>query len=335
MALQAIRCRLLLAILVFAAMQGVGLADQPGPQVPDWVERMVAATKAVSFKGLVVYAGDGPLRAARVIHSRNGDEAWSRVISLNGDHRELRRIDDVAYTVYPEHGVVVPAANDTNFLAFAIASDLPSVQKHYGFQLLDRGRMAGRPCQQAAVAPKDEYRFGYRLCLDLESGLLLDAQLLDDHGQVRRQLSFVELEVGGHGLEAFAPPELDDSWKMLNALEDVEAHQAEGHGGQWRIRHTPPGFEEIFRGYRHASADSVVPTAHLMLSDGLASVSVYITPSSPSQPVWEGRSRRRSANAYGKVHDGHQIAAIGEVPYKTLELIADSVYFEQQKSSGD
>lgn len=334
-ALQAVRRKLSLAIMVFAVAQGIAFADQPSPKLPPWVDRMVAATRAISFQGLLVYAGDGPLRAARVVHRRNGDEAWSRIISLNGDHRELRRIGDVAYTVYPEHGVVVPAANDANFLAFAISSDLTSIEKHYGFQLLDRSRVAGRPCQQAAVAPKDEYRFGYRLCLDLESGLLLDAQLLDDHGQVRRQLSFVELEVGGQGLDAFAPPELDDSWEILNAIENVGERRAEGHGGQWRVRHVPPGFEEIFQGYRPISADSVAPTAHLVLSDGLASVSVYITPSSPSQPVWEGRSQRRAANAYGTVRDGHQIAAIGEVPYKALELIADSVYFDRQESGDD
>jgi sigma-E factor negative regulatory protein RseB len=87
---------------------------------------------------------------------------------------------------------------------------------------------------------------------------------------------------------------------------------------------------------------ATVPAAHLVYSDGLATVSVFVeaTPqlnagandsaSTPPEPPMQGLARVGSGFAFSTVVQGHQVTAVGEVPAQTVEFIAHSV-----KSLGD
>jgi sigma-E factor negative regulatory protein RseB len=93
-----------------------------------------------------------------------------------------------------------------------------------------------------------------------------------------------------------------------------------------------------------------VPASHLVYSDGLATVSVFVEaqpaeasgagarnagtgadtpPSAPAEPPMQGLARVGSGFAFSTVVQGHQVTAVGEVPAQTVEFIAHAV-----KSSG-
>jgi sigma-E factor negative regulatory protein RseB len=91
---------------------------------------------------------------------------------------------------------------------------------------------------------------------------------------------------------------------------------------------------------------ATVPASHLVYSDGLATVSVFVeasappdsppgppgadaAPSAPAEPPMQGLTRVGSGFAFSTVVQGHQVTAVGEVPAQTVEFIAHSV-----KSSG-
>jgi sigma-E factor negative regulatory protein RseB len=67
------------------------------------------------------------------------------------------------------------------------------------------------------------------------------------------------------------------------------------------------------------------PVAHLVYTDGIASVSVFVEPRKANTAGAEGPARVGSSSAYSTVVDGHQITAVGEVPPSTVELIAKQV----------
>jgi sigma-E factor negative regulatory protein RseB len=68
------------------------------------------------------------------------------------------------------------------------------------------------------------------------------------------------------------------------------------------------------------------PTRHLVYSDGLASVSVFIEPHGPQgEPSGHGLARLGSAFVYSRSMNGHQVTAVGEVPAATVEAIATNV----------
>jgi sigma-E factor negative regulatory protein RseB len=67
------------------------------------------------------------------------------------------------------------------------------------------------------------------------------------------------------------------------------------------------------------------PVAHLVFTDGIASVSVFVEPRKPDSKPSEGPARVGSSSAFSTVIDGHQVTAVGEVPPNTVELIAKQV----------
>jgi sigma-E factor negative regulatory protein RseB len=82
---------------------------------------------------------------------------------------------------------------------------------------------------------------------------------------------------------------------------------------------------------------ATVPASHLVYSDGLATVSVFVEappgdapgadsgPSAPAEPPMQGLARVGSGFAFSTVVQGHQVTAVGEVPAQTVQFIAQSV----------
>ena len=106
----------------------------------------------------------------------------------------------------------------------------------------------------------------------------------------------------------------------------------------------PPGFHLTVAGSQTLGGASA-PAAHLVYSDGLATVSVFVEaqndhksgagsatatgtaekPLAPAEPPMQGLARVGSGFAFSTVVEGHQVTAVGEVPAQTVEFIAHSV----------
>ena len=101
----------------------------------------------------------------------------------------------------------------------------------------------------------------------------------------------------------------------------------------WNIVRVPSGFRlttwrlQVIQG-------SNTPVRHLVLSDGLASVSVFIEPRSPQTEAMRGLAKVGAAFAFSRDLDGHQVTAVGEVPAATVEAIAEAVTKEEAAELG-
>jgi sigma-E factor negative regulatory protein RseB len=69
------------------------------------------------------------------------------------------------------------------------------------------------------------------------------------------------------------------------------------------------------------------PAHHIVLSDGLASMSVYIEKLDPAKKKFVGASYMGAVNVYGAVVDDHQITVVGEVPAATVKMVAESIQY--------
>ena len=72
------------------------------------------------------------------------------------------------------------------------------------------------------------------------------------------------------------------------------------------------------------------PVDHLVFTDGLASVSVFVeaTPQAAAttgDPPADESARVGSSSAFSTVIDGHKVTAVGEVPPATVRFIANSL----------
>ena len=61
------------------------------------------------------------------------------------------------------------------------------------------------------------------------------------------------------------------------------------------------------------------------LSDGLATLSVYIEKVKSEAEAFLGLSSMGAMNAFGAVIDGYQVTVVGEVPPATVQMVAASV----------
>ena len=64
-------------------------------------------------------------------------------------------------------------------------------------------------------------------------------------------------------------------------------------------------------------------TTHILYSDGLANVSVFIAPVSGDGA--DGSSQVGASNSFSTVIGGHRVTAVGEVPARTVEQIATTM----------
>ena len=98
-------------------------------------------------------------------------------------------------------------------------------------------------------------------------------------------------------------------------------------GMVWSAEHLPPGFHMAARAAQ-TMPGAPGPVDHLVFTDGLASVSVFVETQAERAP---GRApkveaaRVGSSYAFSTVVDGHKVTAVGEAPAATVRFIADSV----------
>lgn len=290
---------------------------------PDaWLKQMETALQTISYSGTFVYIHDDQAETMRVFHRVGPDGTRERLMSLNGSAREVLRNDDEVKCILPDDkAVFVEKRHGGGTVARGIPLNAARNAEHYEFQLLGTGRIAGRSSRLVAINPRDGLRYGYRLWLDEETALPLRSELVNEEGQPIEKMMFTEIRVG------------------VDIPDEMLLPSTSGEGFKWHVRASdketvlenasPIRFESLPAGYRITSAEARTegeyPSYHLVLSDGLASVSVFAEPLQEGKPALAGLSRIGAVNAFGVRLAEHHVTIVGEVPEETVEAIADSV----------
>lgn len=298
-------------------------ADAP-PATPEvWLGRMAQAVQDKTYTGTFVYLHDGSVDSMQLFHAVTDDGERERLVALNGAPREVLRLGDVVKCIYPDQKtVVVDKGRRTVPFPTAMPTESGKLSGQYEFERIGDGRVAGREAIVIAVKPRDKLRYGYRFWLDQKSALPLKSELLDESNQAVEQVIFTELELPDQiPADKLEPSTHGDerSW-TLHQAPGVERDTPADLG--WHVDELPAGFTSTYE----SALDSKDPRAqHLMFSDGLASVSVFIEPRAKGQSGLEGASQMGAVSAFGRVYHGYQITVVGEVPPRTVKMIADSL----------
>src|SRR3546814_12406649 len=101
----------------------------------------------------------------------------------------------------------------------------------------------------------------------------------------------------------------------------------------WRSP-APAGFVDSTERQRPRRAGKKVN--QLVLSDGLAAISVFIEPfdKAHKQALPKGAARKGALNIYGTRIGDHWFTVVGEVPAQTLQDIAKRTEYEIGRASG-
>ena len=335
-----IPCAVMGALLAALPQRSFG-ADDPR----DWLQKMNQALATRNYDGTFFHLSEGRVETMRIVHRVRAGHVTERLQSLDGSGREFVRNNDELTCYLPDqHTVLVEPRPEHGPFLGSLPQFGADVNEFYRIESLPATHILGRAARVIAVTPKDQFRFGYRLWLDEKTAMPLKTQLCDASGQVIEQIFFARLDMP----DSIPDSELAPSVRTegMRWVRQGPSHDsAPAALSAFRASELPPGFRLTVEGAQTIGG-ATVPASHLVYSDGLATVSVFVeapptdgrgtsvgadaAASAPTEPPMQGLARVGSGFAYSTMVQGHQVTAVGEVPAKTVEFIAHSV-----KSSGE
>lgn len=310
-----------------AALPASG-SDDPG----GWLERMSYSLEYLNYEGTLIQLQGTDAAVMRIVHRVENGVRTERITAMDEVGREIiRRGDEVTCILPDQQAVLVGIRSEerwgTSPLREQLAGDVRFDSRYYRLALATGGKLVGRDTRLVTVRPTDSYRYGYRVWLDHATAIPLKVQIAGDDGVVVEQLLFADISLPERiPASAVAPSRIIDSYTWQRP--PIRAVPPSGTGpavavdpGAWRVEAVPPGFS--LRAVRSQRAEgTALPMEHLVYSDGVASVSVFVEAGVAAAEQGVGPSRMGAANAYTTMTGGFLITAVGEVPVRTVETMA-------------
>jgi sigma-E factor negative regulatory protein RseB len=301
-------------------------AEEPA----QWLERMNQALTTRNYDGTFSHWHGGQVEMLRIIHRVQDGVVSERLASLDGSGREFIRTGAQLACYLPDKRTVLVEQRPLQEPLVGFPAVSGETASFYDIKEVARTRFNRRDTHLITVTPKDEYRYGYRLWIDDKTAMPLKTQLCDAQGHVIEQIVFADLTLSAHIADAaFRPEVATDGFQWVrNAGPPLHA-AAPGTPG-WAAVHLPPGFRMTVRSSQTLPGSSA-PVDHLVFTDGVASVSVFVEMQQSVTPASQGVAESGtvgSSSAFSTVVDGHKVTAVGEVPPATVQFIATQVKAE-------
>jgi sigma-E factor negative regulatory protein RseB len=283
----------------------------------DWLNQAAIAAKQKNYSGVYVYHHGEHIEVLRVLHRVDAKGEQEKVEVLDGMPRQFLRINNDVYCHLPDGKHVRLERNaPRRFFPALLPANPASLLEFYDAKLGGSERVAGRLCQVILLVPRDGYRYGYNLWLDKQTGLLLKSRIVNGNGNVVSMFVFSEIEIG----------KVPDAQSFINDLTGksiLKASLDQPVSVTWKVT-PPPGFIRVQEAMR-ALPGKPMPVTHLVFSDGLSVLSMFLEPVNPHMPKMQGLAAEGTIGVYASEVDGYSVTTLGEVPNAALIETGNSV----------
>jgi sigma-E factor negative regulatory protein RseB len=287
------------------------------------IARAAEAARMLNYAGTIVYQYGNRIETSRLIHLNDRGTEGEKLVNLDGPPREVVRTRDEVRCYYPDAKVVrVEPRTFRNAFPSLSAQQQKALGDFFVARKGELSRVAGLEAQEWLFEPRDRYRYRQKFWIDVNTGLLLKVQISNDRNETVEQFAFTDLTIGG----AIDWTQVRPTWAGTPpdwALQQLVPDKVEAKDTGWLAARLPPGFAKTGEGFRnmHGKRDAV---AHLMYSDGLVAVSVFVEPVG-SAPRASGHAQVGGVNVYVRQIDDHVVTALGEAPGPAVRTIANGV----------
>ena len=323
-----------------------GTAESPAALVA----AMSTALRTLNYEGTFVHLQGMHVSSMHILHAYDGGGELERMISLDGEAREVIRNHSLVTCIWPGSDAVVVSKAKPRKLLPDVDAALADGDR-YRLEHVGRDRVAGVATDVVEVAPRDGFRYGYRFWIDRRTRMLLRSMLLDGARAVEQvlftaidyperidrarfevavdeeRISWVEPAAARAGrLPSFELPPETAAAPTAPSEPSAAGQAAEPAADRVRFARLPAGYSEISETYRAMPFDSG-PVSHAMVSDGMASVSVYVehVAADAQDTGAAGLSSMGAMNAFGLSLEKGFVTVVGEVPADTVRAIAEAV----------
>lgn len=294
---------LIMGLAGLMALSGEVRADAAA----DWLDRAANAARQQNYSGVYVYHHGEHVEVLRVLHSAGPNGERAKIEIMDGSSRQFLRVNNDVYCHLPDGKHVQLERNALRrFFPDLLPTQPASLLDFYEARLGGTERIAGRPCQVVSLAPRDGYRYAYDLWLDKGTGLPLKARVVNDNGSVISMFVFSEVQIG-------KVPEIrnDMAGKIVQRIQADKPVVS-----VWSVT-PPPGYEQVQEAVRALPGKSA-PVTHMVFSDGLSVLSMFVEPADPRVQTLHGLSAEGAIGIYARQVDGYVVTTLGEVPNMAL-----------------
>ncbi|MCL1050231.1 MucB/RseB C-terminal domain-containing protein [Shewanella abyssi] len=285
-----------------------------------WLENMSQALREQEFKISLIQIQADHIRPLVYIHGKVNGQEVAFLEHLNGPPKNAVRVGNtVTFIEHDQPAYSVHANRIQGVIPAAFADDVSKLEAGYKFVLGGRSRIAGRPGQLVRIIPNDTNRYGYQVWLDMDTYLPLRLDMINNDKQLLEQLMVVELLV----LEE-VPSILKEAHKQ--EWPAVMAQSERAGAEDWQFGWLPEGFKVLVKD-QHRLIGSKEAVEYIAISDGLASISVYVAKAGEAPLPDELVTRNGLSLASERVGNA-EVVAVGKVPAETLSRIAKSIMLQ-------
>lgn len=316
----------LMALLLAAMTAGAHARDDEPASPRQLLTRMVSAYENRSFSGRFLYMLSGEVSTLALQRAVIDGEVYERLIHLQGRPTEVIRNNGRTVSVQPDESVTLLSSSTGIGPLRLEDSAAPEIPEQYRARLSGSDRVAGRPCWQLRLEPRDQHRYGYRLWLDHESGLLLKSEVVNGEHQALERVEFISLNLD---------PELEPAQFSLPESVGSPASTAAVSGAVPRVRPgwLPPGFTPAAR-ERHELQGRTGVVNSMTYSDGLTAFTLFVETAPPDATPPAPRRRGPTVVLARMLQAGDQhyrTTLVGEIPPATGRRILNGVALESSR----
>ena len=299
-------------------------------EVREWLMRIHNAASQRNFQGTFVVSSPGAVSSARISHFYEGADQFERIEPLDGQARQVLRHNGIVHTVWPLEKMALVEQRDVinSFPSLLLdgddrITDVYDVQSHKG------ERVAGHDASVLTLQPRDEYRYGYRLWAERQSGLLLRVEVLNALGEVLEVSAFSDVSIGVRSQPEIVlqPMRKLAGYRVIKPTLQPTGLEAEG----WELRKTVAGFRQLSCVRRPlemalapdgksatVTAFEPVQVVQAIFSDGITYVSIFIEPFNAERHARPAVTVVGATQTMMSRRGDFWVTVVGDVPAVTL-----------------
>ena len=305
------------------------------------LNRMNRALHELNYNGTLAYVKGDTLSSLHIEHSVVNGVKTERVVRLNEEGNEISR-------------------ELQGFSLASIPRISPEMNAVYSFDMGRENRVADISCRIITARPKDRKRYLQKYCIDSKTGMLLDYMLVGKSHKPVEQFMFTSIKISEpkKSIEEPLAEEQDSQIVISNIPEEIDNQvivakdsavipvkmstkkqpsvlQEKSNLRQlpnanlddgWVMEALPVGFEIMQAPSMKSLKDAGDETKHYVVSDGLSSLSVFVSPlSSGDMGIGSVKINSGALNVVTQQKNDHIITVVGEVPESTLRSIIDNL----------
>ncbi|NOS97157.1 MAG: transcriptional regulator [Methylotenera sp.] len=290
------------------------------------LQKAADAAHVLSYQGIFVCQSGQHTKSVEIKHMFNGQQEYSRNVVLDGAPREVFSQGGNLTIYNPKNEkIIIEKRRGQNMFPAILPTNLVAVKASYSVRTGETERVADRQAQVLFLEPKDNLRYGYRFWVDTEYGLVLKSVMFNNRNETMDSIAFSQVNLFNTVDLDWFKPKIDANKNYV--MEDEIAAQADNNPSpHWVLKELPAGYRKVDQMMRTVRGKAL-PVTHVIFSDGLASVSLFIEPLANGAKPRVGRSVVGNTSFYSNVTGFLQITVLGEVPEATVAQIANAVVF--------